>query len=66
MTPATSPIVEKPRLTREDALRQFRALVANYGWQWGPNVPACAYDRLRQCNLVLTGADRRAAVQSRL
>ena len=58
--------VEKPRLTREDALRQFRALVANYGWRWGPNVPAHAYERLEQCNLVLTQADRIEAVQSRL
>lgn len=51
-----------PKLTREEAMRKFKQLVAQYGLQWTARVPQAAHDELRECNTVLTTADRREAL----
>jgi hypothetical protein len=49
-------------LTKTEATRQFRELVAQYGIRWTAKVPHEAYEQLARCNEVLTEADRRAAL----
>lgn len=50
-------------MTREQAIAEFRALVAQYGLQWRANVPREACERLNEVNKVLTTErDRREAL----
>jgi hypothetical protein len=49
-------------MTKEEAKREFRKLIARYGIKWTAAVPAEAYERLRLCNQVLTEQDRRDAL----
>lgn len=53
-----------PLMAREDAMREFRKLVARYGLQWTPRSGAdrAAFDQLNEINKVLTEADRREAL----
>lgn len=50
------------KLTRDQAIEKFRALVRRYGLQWTAHVPRAAYDELNACNEVLTETDRREAL----
>lgn len=56
---------EWPLLSREVAIAEFKALVAQYGFQWTARVPAEAYDRMRRVNDVLNEQDRREAAFGR-
>lgn len=51
-------------MTREEAMQEFRQLVARYGLQWTPACGAdrATWDRLHEINKVLTEADRREAL----
>lgn len=54
-----------PVLTREEAMKKFKALVGRYGLEWTARVPREAYDELAACNTVLTTRDRREALSLR-
>jgi hypothetical protein len=49
-------------LTRDEAIVEFRKLVAEYGLHWGANVPRAAYYRMAAVNKLLTERDRREAL----
>jgi hypothetical protein len=51
-------------MTREEAMQEFRALVARHGLQWtARNVPdQRAWDRMAEVNRVLAEGDRREAL----
>lgn len=50
------------KLTREEAMSLFRALVARYGLKWTASVPQRAYNELNRINGVLDEDDRREAL----
>ncbi len=50
------------KLTREQAIENYKVLVRKYGIQWTARVPREAYDQLNACNAVLTTQDRRQAL----
>jgi hypothetical protein len=50
-------------MTKAEASRRFRALVAIYGMRWTGSVPKAAWDELAEINKVLTENDRRAALK---
>lgn len=50
-------------MTKEEAIQEFRLLIQQHGLRWGPKVPREAYERLQECNKLLTEADRRAALR---
>jgi len=50
-------------LTREQAISEFRALIARYGLCWTAAVPREACDRMAAVNRVLTEKDRREAIR---
>lgn len=51
-------------MTREEAKRAFAALVKQHGLQWTArqNIPQTSWDKLAECNKVLTENDRREAL----
>lgn len=58
------PLTDLPPMTREEAMRQFAALVRSHGLRWtAQSVPSkAAWEALERCNAVLTEADRREAL----
>jgi hypothetical protein len=52
-------------MTKTEAIRQFRELVAKYGIKWTAQVPREAHQQLALYIEVLTEEDRRAALTSR-
>jgi hypothetical protein len=50
--------------TREQAMRDFAAMVARHGLQWtaAQNVPRETWDRLAVLNQVMSTEDRREAI----
>ena len=50
------------KMTRDEAIHRFRALVARYGTQWTASVPREAHIEMAEINKVLTEADRREAL----
>lgn len=53
---------EGKEMTKEQAKREFAALVARYGLQWRADVPREAWDQLAEINKVLDERDRREAI----
>lgn len=51
-------------MTKEEAMKEYRALVSRYGLKWTPRaVPdQWAWDRMEEVNKVLTTEDRREAI----
>jgi hypothetical protein len=60
------PLSELPPMTREEAVRQYAALVRNFGWPslWTrEKVESKApWEMLARCDAVLTDEDKRAAL----
>lgn len=52
---------EKP-MTHKEAAETFRAIVLRYGLRWNASVPRSAYDKLAECNRILTSRERRMAL----